>query len=83
MIFYDCQCYELPPTHVFVAKVQLCANHLQHVVCHIAQRDSLTMYFDRDEITFTSLFFSIFILWLKSLNDEGREETKHLAGYLA
>ena len=57
-------CCELSPTHNYapVARVQLCANHVQHierlscatccVTCHMVRRDSSAIKFDRVEIAF-------------------------------
>ena len=54
-----------------VVRVQSCANHVQHFVCHWVRRDSSVIKFDRLEIAFISALF----YWLKPLTDEGGEET--------
>ena len=46
------------------------AYHVQSAVCHLEQRDSSAVKFDRIEIEFILAFF----WWLKPLNDEGGEE---------
>ena len=43
------------------------AHHLQHVVCHVVQRDSSAIKFDRIEIA----FILALIYWLKRLTVEG------------
>ena len=47
------------------------AYHVQRVVCHLAPRDSSAIKYDRVEIAFTLTL----LYWLKSLTDEGGEET--------
>ena len=42
------------------------AYHVQHVVCHVVQRDRSAIKFGRIEIAFFN--------WLRPLTDEGREE---------
>ena len=45
--------------------------HVQQVMCHVVQRASSSVKLERAEITFTLALFH----WLKSLTNEGREET--------
>ena len=42
--------------------------HVQHAVCHVVQRDSSAIKFDRAEIA----IFSALSYWLKPLTDEGQ-----------
>ena len=49
---------------------------VQHVMCHVVQRDISAVKFDRDEITFILALFH----WLKPLTGEGGEETEVLMG---
>ena len=46
-------------TYAQVARAQSCANHEQHVVCHVVRRDSKANKFDRIKIAF---IFALFIL---------------------
>ena len=46
--------------------------HMQHVVCHLVERDSSAVNLDRVEITFILALFD----WLKSLTDEEGAETE-------
>ena len=45
--------------------------HVQHIVCHVARRDSSAIKFGRVEIAFILALFS----WMKPLTDEEGEET--------
>ena len=45
---------------------------MQHVVCHVVQRDSSAVKFDRFEIA----FILAAIYWPNLLTDEGGEETR-------
>ena len=60
---------KLSPTHTLKWPRR---NQVQHVMCHVVQRDSSVNKFDRLEITFISALF----YQLKLLTDEGGEETK-------
>ena len=46
------------------------AYHVQHVVCHVIQRDSSAIKFDKVDIVFLAVFYR-----LKPLTYEGGEET--------
>ena len=64
-----------------VAQVRSCANHVQHierfshatyhVMCHVVQRDSSAIKFDRVEIAFMLALF----YWVNHQPNEGGEET--------
>ena len=49
----------------------LSAYHMQHVVCHVARRDSSAIKFDRVQVAYIFALFH----WMKRLTDEGGEET--------
>ena len=61
------------PRHncVIITCNTLSAYHVQHVVCHLVQRDSSAIKFDRVEI----VFILALLYWPKPLTDEGGEET--------
>ena len=66
---------ELPLTcmsecnHVQITCNTSSVYHVQHVVCHVVQRNNSAIKFDRVEIAFTFAIFS----WLKQLTDERGE----------
>ena len=48
------------------------AYHMQHVVCHMVQRDSSATKFDKVDVT---LILALFFIGGNHLTDEGEEET--------